>query len=85
MYGNQNQYDNFINAINIAAFLLGYENLQENRQQSAYNDVHAANDQQAQYLLDEIDRRFQEQNKILEKQNEILDIIIKLLEVNQNE
>lgn len=82
MMYNPNQYDNFINAINIAAFLLGYENLQENRQQSAYNDVHEANDQQAQYLLDEIDRRFQEQNKILEKQNEILDKIIKALEAN---
>lgn len=76
---NPNQYDNFINAINIAAFLLGYENLQENRMQSAYNDVHAANDQQAQYLLQEIDRRFQEQNKILEKQNEMFDKIIDLL------
>lgn len=33
-----------------------------NRLQSAQNDVHAANDKQAQYLLEEITRKFDEQN-----------------------
>lgn len=70
---NEQQSQAFFNAINLLAFALGWENLQENRQQSAYNDVHAANDKQAEYLLAEIDRRFQEQNAILEKQNDMLE------------
>lgn len=51
----------------VASFLLGYENLIENRQQSAHNDVSAANDKQAQYLLEELGRKFDEQNAILKK------------------
>lgn len=87
IFPNQQAENNFFNGINLLAFALGYENLQENRQQSAYNDVHAANDEQAQFLLLEIDRRFKEQNAILEKQNvileeqnEMLDKILSLLE-----
>lgn len=79
MYLNQQQENNFFNAINLLSLALGYENLQENRQQSAYNDVHAANDEQAKLLLSELDRRFQEQNAILEKQNEMLDEVLRKL------
>lgn len=61
---NQRQFD-ILDILNILSFLLGIENLQENREQSAHNDVQAANDQQAHYLLDEINRRFEDQNKIL--------------------
>lgn len=39
--------------------------MQENRLQSAQNDVQMANDRQAKYLLEEINRRFDEQNVIL--------------------
>lgn len=49
------------------------ENLQENRQQSAHNDVQVANDKQAQYLLEEINKKFEEQNKILDKLVELLE------------
>ena len=70
-----NREDAFFNAINVAAFLLGYENLQENRQQSAQNDVHAANDKQAKFLLQELDNRFKEQNAILETQTILLNNI----------
>jgi hypothetical protein len=32
-----------LDALSVASFLLGLENLQENRAQSAHNDVQAAN------------------------------------------
>lgn len=62
-----NQNNELINLINLLSFMVGVENLNENRQQTAHNDVQAANASQAEYLLNEINRRFDEQNKILEK------------------
>ena len=59
------QFD-FIDAISVASFLLGLENLQENRDQSAQNDVNAANDKQASYLLEEIGKRLDSQDRTLE-------------------
>lgn len=56
----------------VASFLLGYENLLENRQQSKHNDVSAANDKQAQYLLNEISQKFEEQNEMIRK---ILEVV----------
>lgn len=44
---------------------LGVLNLIENREQSAHNDVSHANDKQAQYLLTELGRKFDEQNEML--------------------
>ena len=41
----------YSNLINIAALLIGLQNLYENEQQTAYNDVHASNQKQAEYLL----------------------------------
>lgn len=58
----QNQIELLLSAVSI---LLGYENLLENRSQSAQNDVNAANDKQAQYLLEEIKSLFDAQNKML--------------------
>ena len=57
---------NFLDALNVASFLLGLENLYENRQQSAQNDVGAANDKQASYLLSEIGKRLDRQDRTLE-------------------
>lgn len=54
-----------LDVVSIMSFLLGYENLLENRSQSAANDVSAANDKQAQYLLQELGRKFDEQNTML--------------------
>lgn len=62
----ENQF-NGMNAINVLSLLIGYENLLENRQQSAHNDVQAANDNQAQFLLQELKTMFQEQNAMLEE------------------
>ena len=55
-----------LDALGIASFLLGLENLYENRQQSAANDVGAANDKQASYLLEEIGKRLDSQDRTLE-------------------
>ena len=55
-----------LDALGIASFLLGWENLMENRQQSAQNDVGAANDRQASYLLEEIGKRLDSQDRTLE-------------------
>ncbi len=62
----------FADWLNVVSLYLGLRNLEENEQQSAQtlkilrqNDVSAANDRQAAYLLAELDRKFDEQNKIL--------------------
>ena len=76
----QDQNNELINLINILSFLVGLQNMQENRLQSDQNDVQAANDRQAEYLLNGINRRFDEQNKILDEQNSMLERLIELLE-----
>ena len=59
--------------LNLLSLIVGFQNLQENREQSAHNDIQRANDRQAQYILEELKLEFQ-------KQNETLDKILKLLE-----
>lgn len=68
---DRRQFD-ALDVVSIMSFLLGYENLMENRQQTAHNDVSAANGKQAQYLLQELGRKFDEQNDMLEKILEVL-------------
>ena len=70
-YDNQN--NDLINLINVLSFVIGYSNLNENRQQSDRNDVQAANKAQAKYLLNEINRRFDEQNRMLERLIELME------------
>lgn len=67
MFPNEQAQDNFFNSIGLISLLVGVQNLQENRQQTAANDVHSANDEQAKLLLTEIRKLFEEQNKTLEK------------------
>lgn len=55
-----------LDMLGVASFLLGLENLYENRSQSAQNDVGAANDKQASYLLSEIGKRLDGQDRTLE-------------------
>lgn len=59
-----NQFD-IMDALSVMSFLLGLENLQENRQQSAQNDVNAANDKQAKQILSEIGKRLDFQDAML--------------------
>lgn len=51
--------------LNIVSILLALQNLQENREQTKQNDVQAANDKQAKLLIDEMNAKFDEQNKKL--------------------
>lgn len=67
---NQDGYSNLLNALSLYISLL---NLRENEIQSAHNDVQAANDKQAHYLLQEINRRFDEQNRMLERLIELME------------
>lgn len=67
----KNELD-FADVLGIVSLYLGLRNLTENEQQSdaqlkilKQNDVGAANDKQASYLLTELGRKFDEQNKML--------------------
>ena len=62
-----------IDLLAVISILLGYENLIENREQSAHNDVSAANDKQTQYLLNQLSVLFKEQNKKIDKILSILE------------
>lgn len=56
-----------VDILQIWSIMLGYQNLYENREQTKENDVKSANDAQAKYLLEELSRKFDEQNKLLER------------------
>lgn len=71
----------FADALAILSLYLGVRNLTENGQQLdaqlkilRQNDVRAANDRQAAYLLEELGRKFDEQNTMLK---EILEAVKK--------
>ena len=48
---NDGSNDNFGNLLNLISILLGYENLMENRQQSAENNISKSNQEQAKKYL----------------------------------
>lgn len=69
-----NQRLEFSDLLGVLSIYLGIRNLTENEQQSDAqlkllrdNDVRAANDKQAQYLLGELGRKFEEQNQMLKE------------------
>ena len=76
---NNNNSDMTGNLLDLISVLVGLENLMENRQQSAENDVNSANQRQAKEILDDLHEQFNKQNKILEYQNHLLEQIIILL------
>lgn len=64
----------FADWLGIVSLYLGVRNLTDNEQQSDAQlkilrqiDVQSANDRQAAYLLEELGRKFDEQNKMLEE------------------
>ena len=59
--------DNHLNIdlLTVISLILQYENLLENRQQSFDNDVNVANDRQAKFILDKINTRLDEQDRLL--------------------
>ena len=72
----------FADLLGIVSLYLGVRNLAENEQQSAQslkilrqNDVGAANDKQSAYLLAELGRKFDEQNIMLKKIMDKLEVL----------
>lgn len=76
---NNNNSDMAGNLLDLISILVGLENLMENRQQSAENDVNSANQRQAKEILDDLHEQFDKQNAMLEYQNHLLEKIILLL------
>lgn len=76
---NNNNSDMAGNLLDLISILVGLENLMENRQQSADNDVNSANQKQAREILDDLHKQFDKQNAMLEYQNHLLEQIILLL------
>lgn len=72
MISNNQNHSDLLNALSL---ILAVENLKQNEAQSQYNDVHRANDEQAELLLENINKRFAEQN-------ENIDLILKILRVH---
>lgn len=60
-----NQQFGVIDLLSVLSFIVAIQNLDENRQQSAHNDVQVANAKQEQHLLKEIKKMFEEQNQML--------------------
>lgn len=56
-----------LDVLSVFSVYLSMLNLFENRAQSAHNDVSSANDKQAQFLIAELGRKFDEQNEMLKK------------------
>ena len=59
----ENINQNYSGLHNALSLILAVENLKQNEAQSQYNDVHRANDEQAELLLEKINKRFAEQNE----------------------
>lgn len=72
MWG-ENQQFGMIDLLSVLSFIIAVQNLDENRQQSAHNDVQAANTKQEQHLLRAIKDMFEEQNQMLRDQNRVLE------------
>ena len=79
MNDNTNNNDNFGDFLDLIGILIGYENLMENRQQSADNDINKSNQQQAKQILDDLHEQFNRQNAMLEYQNHLLEEILFIL------
>ena len=74
MTSNNQNYSDLLNALSL---ILAVENLKQNEAQSQYNDVHKANDEQAELLLKKINEKFEKQNIILREHTALLTEIYK--------
>ena len=80
----ENINQNYSDLLNALSLILAVENLKQNEAQSQYNDVHRANDEQAELILKEINDRVAEQDetineilKICKENNAILSVMLK--------
>lgn len=76
MTSNNQNYSDLLNALSL---ILAVENLKQNEAQSQYNDVHKANDEQAELLLEKINERFAKQNYMLREHTALLTEILEIL------
>lgn len=67
-----NENNNQFYLLSVLSVILGYQNLIENRQQTAQNDVNAANNKQTEILFNRLENKFNEQNQKIEEILEIL-------------
>lgn len=80
MFGNDENNNNVTSdLLNLISIILGYENLMENRQQSADNNVEKHNRKQSDQILTDLHKQFDKQNEILKYQNRLLEQILKIL------
>lgn len=77
-FNNQN-LDNISNLLNVISIMLGYENLIENRQQTAENNIYLHNKKQSEMLLNALNKKFDELNKAIVSQNKLLNEILYIL------
>lgn len=78
MFGNDENNNNVTSdLLNLISIILGYENLMENRQQSADNNVEKHNRKQSDQILTDLHKQFDKQNEILKYQNRLLEQILK--------
>ena len=75
-----NPNNNFFDILNLASLLVGVQNLNENREQSAHNDIQSANQSQAEFLLKEIKQQFATQHDLLKRIAATLDRLQSKLE-----
>lgn len=73
----ENINPNYPDLLNALSLILAVENLKQNEAQSQYNDVHKANDEQAELLLKKINEKFEKQNIILREHTVLLNEIYK--------
>lgn len=66
-------------AAQLISLYLGYENLLENRAQTAANDVNKANNEQADLMLNDIHQQFATQNQMIKDISNKLDFLIEIL------
>lgn len=70
---NNNEMATIFDLLSALSLMIGMQNLQENREQTAHNDVQSANSQQARFLLQELGKKFDEQNAMLTRILELLE------------
>lgn len=70
----------FADLLNFASLIIGIQNLSENREQSAHNDIQSANQNQAEFMLKNIHEEFLKMQRLFEEQNDTLRKIIVALE-----
>lgn len=79
--GGNNSGDNDFSGflLNIFSLMVGLQNLEENRQQSAANDIEKHNQEQEKHILSDLHEQFDKQNELLLYQNNLLEEILNIL------